>query len=221
MDNNELEDIVARIGQTPTEALARLFKASYHVGDKKYPGKVVNNNDPLKLGRCRIRVYNVLDAGIPDNDLPWAIPESSFVGSLVGNFIVPPIDAIVWVRFDDAEVTSPMYSTKVLDRNHISSNKDDDYPDSMVLFEADNGEFLRSNRKTLETLYQHSSGTIIKIDALGNVTIDATGIFKVNAPIVNFPPGVVAPSGTGPFCAMPMDPLTGMPQTGTIEVRQG
>lgn len=38
-------------------------------------GKVVNINDPLSLGRCRVRIfgYHGEERDIPNDDLPWAI----------------------------------------------------------------------------------------------------------------------------------------------------
>ena len=220
MDNN-FDDIISRLGSSPKEVLNQLFKSSQNFGPKKFPGKVVDNNDPLKLGRCRIKVYGVFDGNIPDSDIPWAIPESSFVGSSVGNFIVPPVDSVIWVHFDDGEITSPIYSTKVLDSGNMSSYKNEDYPNTMVFFELEDGDYLKHNKFTRETFYQHNSGTIIKIDAFGNVTLDATGTVNVNAPIIQTPAGTVTPLGTGGLCAMPLDPLTGLPQTGTTLVRQG
>lgn len=38
-------------------------------------GKVVDLNDPLSLGRCRVRIfgYHGEERDIPDEDLPWAV----------------------------------------------------------------------------------------------------------------------------------------------------
>lgn len=38
-------------------------------------GKVVNIDDPLSLGRCRVRIfgYHGEERDIPDDDLPWAV----------------------------------------------------------------------------------------------------------------------------------------------------
>lgn len=214
------DDVIARLGTNPKDVLNSIFQSSYDKSSKKFPGKVVDNNDPLKLGRCRIKVYGVFDT-VPESDLPWAIPQFSFVGSSVGNFIVPPEGSIIWVHFDDGEITSPIYSTKVLDSGNLPSNRDEDYPNTIVFFELDDGDVFKHNKTTRETFYQHNSGTILKIDAVGNVTLDATGIVNVNAPIIQTPAGVVAPTGTGMMCAMPLDPLTGLPQSGTTLVRQG
>lgn len=208
-----------------------------------YEGKVVDNNDPDKLGKCKIRVYGQFSDNIPDSDLPWAIPDFNFIGSEMGSFVVPPIGTIVKVYFRNNEIYSPYYSTKVINKNNMPSNKDDDYPNTMVFFETDNGDHFIINRKTGEVDIRFSSGTTINnlIDGTLNINTENTQLgggninifgqsqiniksglkITIDSASIEFPPGVVAPTGNGPLCAMPMDPLTGLPQTGTLEVRSG
>jgi hypothetical protein len=140
-----------------------------------YPGKIVNNKDPKKLGRCQIRVYGVYDDAIPDEDLPWAIPDFTFTGSTLGSFIVPTVDSIVNVYLDNGDLYTPKYTTKVLQKDslsNMSSTYDKDYPNTMVFFETDNGDYFKINRKTLEAEFRHASGLIITIDQNGNVNFD-------------------------------------------------
>ncbi len=140
-----------------------------------YPGKIVNNEDPEKLGRCQIRVYGVYDEAIPDEDLPWAIPDFTFTGSTLGSFIVPTIDSIVNVYLDNNDMYTPKYTTKVLQKDslsNMSSTYDKDYPNTMVFFETDNGDYFKINRKTLEAEFRHASGLIITIDKEGNANFD-------------------------------------------------
>ena len=52
-----------------------------------YTGKVENRNDPLKLGRCQVRVMGVhtSDASVlPTHDLPWSHPVNPVASSSVG-----------------------------------------------------------------------------------------------------------------------------------------
>lgn len=140
-----------------------------------YVGKIVNNDDPEKLGRCQIRVYGVYDDAIPAEDLPWAIPDFSFTGSTLGSFIVPTVDSIVNVYFDNNDMYTPKYTTKVLQKDSLSnmtSTYDKDYPNTMVFFETDNGDYFKINRKTLEAEFRHASGLILTIDRDGNVNCD-------------------------------------------------
>jgi len=217
---------------------------SKNVYDQFFVGKVVNNNDPDKLGKCQILVYGQLD-GIPDSDLPWAVPDFTFIGSTIGSFIVPEIGSIVNVYFRDNDVYFPHYTTKVIDRKNLSKEKDDSYPDTMVFFETSQGDYFKLNRKTGEMVFRHNSGFLMSINESGNVKIDNTNVdigggkieiealseisitsnlkITANAPMIEFPKGTVSPSpaGLGPFCAMPIDPLTGMPQGGNVLLRLG
>ena len=143
---------------------------------KMFTGKIENNSDPEKLGRCKIRIFGIFDnKNIPTQDLPWAIPEQTFIGSTVGNFIVPPIDTHVRVYFDNDDINFPIYTTKALNKNQLSTLKNDDYPETMVLLESDNGDYIILNRKTLEFEFHHASGMSVNIDEDGNIKIDNTG----------------------------------------------
>jgi len=136
-----------------------------------YTGIVVNNNDKDKEGKCQIRVYSIYGDDIPDADLPWALPDFSFVGSLVGNFTVPPVDAIVNVYFDKGDIYLPHYITKAVRKSKQPIQKDTDYPDNVVMWEMDEGDYFTINRKTKETTFNHNSGTKVLIKKDGSVEI--------------------------------------------------
>ena len=139
--------------------------------DYIYTGRVVNNNDPEKNGKVQVRVFSVYDDDIQDSDLPWALPDFSFVGSLVGNFTVPPVGAIVNVYFDKGDIYLPHYTTKAVRKSKQPTQKDTDYPDNVVMWEMDEGDYLTLNRKTKETTFNHNSGTKVLIKKDGTVEI--------------------------------------------------
>jgi hypothetical protein len=197
-----------------------------------YSGKVEDNNDPNQKGRCRIRVYGVHSDLIPSSDLPWAIPDMQFIGSTLGSFIVPPIDAIVQVYFEKGDIYNPKFTTKVLTEN-LPNDIAEDYPDTMVFFETDEGESFKINRKSGKTIYRHSSGTIFTVSLDGgieistdpsdtgnliinvkgdaevmatNLTVGTTGFASVVTP--------VSPTEGGAFCALPSCLFTGAPHQG-------
>jgi hypothetical protein len=183
-----------------------------------YVGEVVDNQDPNKEGRCRIRVYNVFDE-INSNKLPWAIPDFTFIGSEVGSFIVPPNGTIVSVYFENGDIYMPRYTTKVLQKNKLPSNKDLDYPNNMIFFETDNKDSFELNRNSGETKFIHRSGAEIKIDSLGNVSINVAIGRSIS--INDQGTSVVTPDPTnkGPFVTLPNDTLTGFPLQGNKSVR--
>jgi len=147
-----------------------------------YAGIVKNNNDPKKLGRCQIRVYGIYGKEIIDNDLPWALPDFNFVGSLKGSFIVPPNECIVNVRFDQGDVYRPIYTSKIIKKNSLPDDKNTDYPNMMVFFQTDEGDKFILNRKTGQTIYEQRAGIKITMESNGSFKLEhQTGpIFEID-----------------------------------------
>jgi hypothetical protein len=73
---------------------------------KTFIGKVVDNNDPKRLGRCRISVLNVFD-NIPTESIPWATPQKDLNGN---QFILPEVGKILTVTFDQGKYYMPVYT---------------------------------------------------------------------------------------------------------------
>lgn len=93
-------------------------------------GEVVDIEDPLFLGRVRVRVFGKFDTRenpydprskyvIPDDAIPWAYPAGYFSGGSAtgsGSFSTPKKGSIVSVAFENGNVYYPEYSFSV----HIS-----------------------------------------------------------------------------------------------------
>ncbi|MFN2166009.1 MAG: phage baseplate assembly protein V [Anaerolineae bacterium] len=71
----------------------------------KYRGKVVNNVDPMMLGRIIALV-----PGVSDLPLSWATPCVPYAGRGVGLFAVPPIGANVWIEFEGGDPGKPIWT---------------------------------------------------------------------------------------------------------------
>jgi hypothetical protein len=77
----------------------------------EFLGVVVDNDDPKKIGRCRIRVFGKFD-DLDDADIPWATPRRGLSfgqdgGS--GQFSTPKLKAVVHVKFNNGNIYSPEY----------------------------------------------------------------------------------------------------------------
>src|SRR5262245_23931522 len=72
----------------------------------KYRGRVVDVDDPEKLGRLRARVPEVLG----DVDSPWALPCAPYAGESVGLHVIPPVDAGVWIEFEAGDPSRPIWT---------------------------------------------------------------------------------------------------------------
>lgn len=72
---------------------------------KTFIGVVVDNSDPLRKGRCRVRVLNIFD-DIPAGDIPWATPQKDLNGN---TFLLPEVGKVVSVIFDNENLYTPEY----------------------------------------------------------------------------------------------------------------
>lgn len=124
-----------------------------------YEGTVVENKDPRKIGRVKIRVAGVWD-GISDQDLPWAIPkythsfgafnDGSANTKRCGNFYVPRIKSKVCVQFpQDGDPHNPVYSGYTVDDKSMMPESKTNYPDRAVI-RFSNGTFMIIDTKTNE-----------------------------------------------------------------------
>lgn len=71
----------------------------------KYRGTVVNNVDPMQIGRIQVLVPDV--SGVVPSS--WAMPCLPGVGINTGVFTVPPIGAGVWIEFEHGDPDYPIW----------------------------------------------------------------------------------------------------------------
>lgn len=149
----------------------------------RWTGKVVDNNDPDKLGRVKIVVFGYYDE-LAEFALPWAVPDLGYIGGTNGNFIVPEVGTFVRGYFDQGDIQKPIYDSiafsEMTARNLMKNqlvNKLEDYPHKMVLLETDQGDYLTLNRKDGETLFHHRTGLTITIGGDGTLTINTGSSF--------------------------------------------
>lgn len=95
MTNNDVETMVA-------DFVERQHQKYYG----KYRGYVVDNADPEKRARLRLRIPSVL----ADTETGWALPCLPYGGKAdQGTFFVPDVDSQVWVEFEQGELDSPIW----------------------------------------------------------------------------------------------------------------
>jgi uncharacterized protein involved in type VI secretion and phage assembly len=71
----------------------------------KYRATVVNNVDPLQIGRIQAAVPDV--AGLLPSS--WAMPCVPVAGPDMGIFTVPPVGAGVWIEFERGDPDYPIW----------------------------------------------------------------------------------------------------------------
>lgn len=72
----------------------------------KYRGLVIENIDPLQIGRVMLQCADVLGE-IPGS---WAMPCVPAAGIQAGIFVVPPIGSQVWVEFEQGNPDYPIWT---------------------------------------------------------------------------------------------------------------
>jgi uncharacterized protein involved in type VI secretion and phage assembly len=72
----------------------------------KYRGKVTDIDDPLFMGRIRAKVPDVLG----DDESGWALPCAPFGGANMGMFVLPTVDASVWIEFEHGDPDYPIWT---------------------------------------------------------------------------------------------------------------
>ncbi len=71
-----------------------------------YRGTVVNNIDPLQIGRIMVLVPDV--GGLMPST--WAMPAVPIAGKQMGMYMVPQIGAGVWVQFEAGDPDRPVWT---------------------------------------------------------------------------------------------------------------
>jgi uncharacterized protein involved in type VI secretion and phage assembly len=71
----------------------------------KYRGMVINNVDPMQMGRLMVQVPDVLGLSISS----WAMPCVPVTGQQMGTYWLPQIGAGVWVEFEQGNPDYPIW----------------------------------------------------------------------------------------------------------------
>lgn len=168
-------------------------------------GEVVNvKDDPLKLGRVRVRVHGVHDdiKNIKDADLPWAqivVPVTQGVHDGKGQYLgILKGTQVFGVFLDGQNSQLPMVIGTVPKEGDENDKAEENYPHNKV-YQTETGHYKEyDDTEGKERIKEyHTSGTYYEIDKDGNMTIDTTesgartitikasGQINVTAPVVN------------------------------------
>ena len=128
-----------------------------------YLGKIVDIDDPEKIGRCKILVYGVYgDASekldqIPKDSLPWSYPLNfGFFGKKgAGSFSTPRMDQIVRVMFDGDQYHPRYYAIENLDPDLKAALKEAYENFHSIVFDEE---------QKLRIYYSTKSGILLNLD---------------------------------------------------------
>lgn len=119
-----------------------------------YAGVVVDNKDPRKACRVRVRIKGIFPDAIPDNHLPWALPTNQHYaadeGATGAGFVnIPPIGAKVGITFPKGDVHKPMLAPYPGDQKTLMKLAETNYPFRAVM-ELENGCTIVADKQTNE-----------------------------------------------------------------------
>jgi hypothetical protein len=134
-------------------------------------GIVVDNKDPLKLQRVRVRYPWMKN--VPDNMLPWSMPGQHEGGGQMsgesGGQKIPPIGSKVLARFNGNNPYHPVHKQgpTTQDRKVDELANHESYPEVSGHVDAA-GNLSQHDLKNNKITNVHQSGTMTEIDKDGN-----------------------------------------------------
>lgn len=152
--------------------LARQYRNRYY---GKYRGFVTDNNDPEKRGRLRLMVPSVLG----ETPTGWALPSLPFGGLAdQGLFLVPEVDAQVWVEFEAGNLDLPIWTGTFWQASGDPPAEGDKSPPTTRLLKTPSGHILQFDDESGKEKFRlvHPAGTELTVDEKGTVILaDAKG----------------------------------------------
>jgi len=195
------------------------------VDAKHFLGVIMDINDPLKKGRCRINVFGLFD-DLAITDLPWAhqtfdISFGDKGGS--GRFSTPQLGAIVHVIFNNGDYYSPEYKGLQEIGDGLQQELNDSYEGSHSLI-YDGIEIVKIFYTKNKGLMLETKGSTINITNDDKINITSKGeinLVNPNASIkinsagqITATGSTVTPNSRGGWNCLPTDPYTGMVHIG-------
>ena len=126
---------------------------------KWWVGVVEDRNDPLKLGRCRVRVYGEhtkVQSEIPTNSLPWAQPLQSIQSAAMGDIGYSPTGLVegTWVVgfwLDGKDMQRPIILGSLAGMPYYHGNPDEGFNDPNQTTRDKMQDFRPTDSGTIET----------------------------------------------------------------------
>jgi uncharacterized protein involved in type VI secretion and phage assembly len=159
-----MEDVIRQVAQEQQQ---------HYYG--KYRGFVVDNRDPEKRGRLKLTIPSVLG----ESQTGWALPCLPFGGlTHQGLFMIPDIDAQMWVEFEEGNVDKPIWVGVFWQQESDTPEEAAKAEPTTRMLRTPSGHVLQFDDASGEEQFRlaHPAGTEMTIDPQGTVNItDASG----------------------------------------------
>ncbi|GAA6179497.1 hypothetical protein NBRC116594_09350 [Shimia sp. NS0008-38b] len=155
----------------------------------KYPGVVMDVDDPSEIGRLRAKVPEVLGEDIESG---WAMPAAPIGGGRNhGFFALPQIGDTVWVEFQAGDISRPIWSGAFWGAPSAGNGQDDlgsasgseapEAPDKAAgpgqnVWRTATGHIISMDDDGGVVVLAEAAGAEIRITAQGDITLTASKI---------------------------------------------
>jgi predicted chitinase len=144
---------------------------------KLYTGVVENRADPLKLGRCQVRIVGLHTEQktlLPTNDLPWAFPMQPVTSAAmngIGHAPIGPVEGTwVIIFFRDLDEQQPIMMGTIGGIPQLESKKIDEFTDAVELFPSSIASEGSKSVDVTQNIVTDSSGNSIATGSGGVLT---------------------------------------------------
>ncbi len=126
-------------------------------------GVVIDNDDPKKIGRVKVRVNGYYDE-IDESHIPWALPKNVAFNRLDP----PPKESIVNIDFIEGEIMTPVWYTFNGKSSSDMDIPEDQYVNSAVLLYKDLEEYASTG--IVKLLFTEDDGLTLEYKKDDNVS---------------------------------------------------
>lgn len=152
---------------------------------KTFIGRVVDNNDPLRVERVKAEVIGLYE-GDPEV-LPWIAPKvAKGFGNKAGSgvFSVPDLDSFVYIELQDGNPHYPFYVGSPVQVRVDLPEADVNYPNRYGFKDRRGNTLIIDTTPGQNILtFIHASGTQVRINNDGSVDLTVAGPLVSSAPV--------------------------------------
>ena len=145
---------------------------------KPFRGVVVDNDDPLRLGRVKVIIEGLIEGSV--ENLPWISQRSAaLLGGqpTKGTFFAPSVDSELEIHFPFNDIYAGFYVGFWQTPETHNPAFDDGYPDKYEFIDGGFAVSYDGNKK--EFIIQHPEGAIITIKPDGSIEATTDGKVKI------------------------------------------
>lgn len=158
--------------KSTVKKIAEQLKNKYY---GKYRGLVADNMDPEKRGRLKLQVPSLMGESVSG----WALPCMPYGGlEDQGLFIIPDVDAQVWVEFEAGDINLPIWTGTFWREQEIPEEAAVTEQPTTRLLKTSSGHRLQFDDASDEEkiILHHSNDAEILMDENGSISLtDAQG----------------------------------------------